>query len=159
MKPGFLLGLVLVVMTLMADVGPRVEADGPSSEAVVNATVRINPLSISLKVPHSPQSAGERFEVKATLRNAGDSRLRDLDAVLHVVEAPCLKVVRAPTRHRGLLRRHQQFTATWELQTLRNASCSSIVVVVSGSAIDEATGEVLTVESAASVITIRQHHR
>ena len=118
-------------------------------EGVVTATIKINPLLVSLTVPSEPVAVGEPFSVQATVENQGESRIRRPTADL---ELPAGLEVRGPTIHRlGLLPPFGSRDTEWLLTA---AEPGNFVLMVTASGIDASDGVTVTVESVSKVVEV-----
>ena len=118
-------------------------------EGVVTATIKINPLLVSLTVSSEPVAVGEPFSVQATVENQGESRIRRPTADL---ELPAGLEVRGPTIHRlGLLPPFGSRDTEWLLTA---AEPGNFVLMVTASGIDASDGVTVTVESVSKVVEV-----
>src|SRR5215216_1961129 len=102
-----LLGLCLLAASL-ARGPPGAEGDG-ASQAIL-ALVRASPLTLELRLESRRSKTRDRLLVQAIAQNRGQSDLRDLDAALHSVGLPCIRVLPEGPRHRGVLKQDESVT-------------------------------------------------
>lgn len=134
------LALLLAANTLVASEG---------QEGVVTATIKVNPLLVSLTVPSSPVLVGERFTVLATVENQGESRIRRPAADL---ELPDGLEVRGPTIHRlRILPPLGSRDTEWLLTAVKTGN---FVLMVTAEGIDASEGVPVSAESGAKVFTV-----
>ena len=118
-------------------------------EGVVTATIKINPLLVSLAVPSSPIAVGDDFTVLATVENQGESRIRRPTADLQL---PAGLDVRGPTIHRlGLLPPFSSRSTEWLLTAVQTGS---FVLMVTASGIVASDGVTVSVESGAPIVNV-----
>ena len=132
------LALLLAAQGLLA-------AEGQGS---VTATVKVNPLVVSLTAP-SGASAGDEFTVRATVGNLGGSRIRRVTATLQLPAG--MLDVRGPDTHR--LRPLEPFgrrSTEWQLTALESGD---FVLMVTASGVDSSDRTLLTTESDAPLTT------
>jgi hypothetical protein len=124
-------------------------------QGVVTATVKVNPLAVSLEVPDEPVSVGQQFVVRAVVENRGRSRIRWLTATLHLdTSNESGLLVRGPvTRWLGVL---QPLGSRWTEWRLKAVQGGSYVLMASASGVDASDGASLTAESSAKVITLNE---
>ena len=153
LKSGLLAAAIVaaVGLTLLLGAQGLLAADG--EEGVVTATVKINPLQVTLVVPGGPLAVGERFIVQAMVENRGETRIQRVAATLHLDTSsePGLRVFGSDTRRLGQLKPFESRTAEWRLQALQ---VDSYVLMVTVSGIDVSDGAPLTAESDAEVISV-----
>jgi hypothetical protein len=131
-------------------------AKADDSQSTVQATVRVNPLTVDLLISDSSATAGQYVLITVLVRNHGDTRVRDVDLALHMSEEPCLEVIGSTPSHRSVLRGGGTFLAIWLVKAVSSGpACENVVVAAAASAVDVETGEVMTAESLARVIKIR----
>lgn len=119
-------------------------------QGVVNATVKVNPLGVSLTVPSSPVAVGEEFTVLATVENQGESRIRRLTLDLQLPTAAL--EVHGRTIHRlGSLRPFGSRNTEWELTAVQSGS---FVLMVTAEGFDSSDGVAVSAESGAKVIAV-----
>lgn len=148
------LTLIAVIVFLGSWHGEIALAAGPES-GTVEALVRANPLTVALSVPEGPLRRGQKFEISLSVRNLAPYRLRDLELTLHVGQGPCLKVSGPGTHRRGVLQGEAVVSRSWQVRVIRTeGACEGVVVMASASAVEVATGEILTIDSEARVLTI-----
>ena len=115
----------------------------------VTATVKVNPLVVSLNISSGSVFVGEQFAVQATVVNLGGSRIRRVTATLHMPDG---LEVRGPTIHRlGSLRPFGSRDTEWRLTALQSGG---FVLMVTASGVDASDRTLLTAESDASLITV-----
>ena len=134
------LALLLAANTLVASEG---------QEGVVTATIKVNPLLVSLTVPGEAVAVGERFTVQAHGENQGEGRIRRATATLHL---PTGLEMRGPaTRSLGTLGPLGSRSTAWRLQAVE---AGSFVLMVTASGTDASDGSSVTSESGAKVVTV-----
>jgi hypothetical protein len=125
-------------------------------QATVLATVRVNPLVLSLELPDHMVKAGQTFDVGLRLTDRQATDLQDVDFGINLDEGPCLRVNGTKTQHRGRVRAGDGVAHYWRVKVLKSASnCAAVVVVATATAIDRDTGELLVAVSQAKVLTLR----
>ena len=127
-------------------------------EGVVTATIKVNPLLVSLTVPGEPVLVGEPFTVQATVENQGESRIRRVTATLHLPTGlpllPPELEMRGPARRSlGALGPLRSRSTEWRLQAVQEGN---FVLMVTASGIDASDGVTVTSESGAPVVTVEQ---
>lgn len=154
MRRWWKLGPLAVAVGVAAGLALLLGASGlvfsEGEQGVVTATVKVNPLEVSLTVPASPVAVGEAFTVRATVENQGESRIRRPTATLQLPTAAL--EVRGPTIHR--LRPLEPFgsrSTEWRLTAMETGS---FVLMVTASGVDSSDRTLLTAESDARMITV-----
>ncbi len=147
LKSGLLAVAIGVVAALALLLAAHTLVEG--QEGVVTATIKVNPLLVSLTVPGEPVLIGEPFTVQANVENLGESRVRRVTATLQL---PTGLEARGPAIHRlGSLRPFASRSTEWLLTAVEGGS---FVLMVTASAIDSSDGISVTSESGAKVLTV-----
>ncbi len=134
------LALLLAAHTLAASEG---------QEGVVTATIKVNPLLVSLTVPGEPVAVGQRFTVQARGENRGEGRIRRVTATLQL---PAGLEMRGPaTRSLGTLGPLRSRSTEWRLEAVQ---AGSFVLMVTASGVDASDGTPVSAESGAKVVTV-----
>ena len=142
----------LGVLALAVGLALLLAAEGllaSEGQGSVTATVKVNPLVVSLTAP-SEASVGEEFTVQATVGNLGSSRIRRVTATIHLPPTDLLEV-RGPDTHR--LRPLGPFgsrSTEWQLTALQSGG---FVLMVTASGVDASDRTLLTTESDAPLTT------
>lgn len=122
-------------------------------EGVVTATIKVNPLLVSITVPSSPVAVGEPFTVQATVDNQGESRIQRPTADLWLpdgLEVREVFEVRGPTIHRlGSLRPFGSRDTEWRLTAVETGN---FFLMVTASGIDASDGVTVSAESSAKMV-------
>ena len=147
LRSGLLAVAIGVVATLALLLAAHTLAASEGQEGVVTATIKVNPLLVSLTVPGEAVLVGERFTVQARVENRGESRLRRVTATLHL---PTALETRGPaTRSLGSIGPFASRSREWRLEA---AEAGSYVLLVTAEGIDD--GSSVSAESGAKVVTV-----
>lgn len=119
-------------------------------QGVVSATVKVNPLQVTLLVPTEPISVGEAFTVQATVENQGESRIRRVTATLHVPDG--LDVRGPDTRRLRPLEPLGSRSTEWQLTATQPVG---FVLMVTAEGVDASDRVTVSAESGANVITVK----
>ncbi len=144
-------GLLAVAIGVAAAVALLLAAQTlvEGQEGVVTATIKVNPLLVSLTVPSDPVAVGEPFTVQATVENQGESRIRRPTADL---ELPAGLEVRGPTIHRlGMLPPFGSRDTEWLLTAVETGN---FFLMVTAEGVDASDRVTVSAESLSKLVTV-----
>jgi hypothetical protein len=123
-----------------------------SSDGVVSATVKVNVLDVRISVSERDRSR-RHLAIDVDIQNKGDEPLRELNVMLHLTEASCLRLIGPAAHHRGLLGGGRSMSVSWGLEVMQDSDgCGNVIVLAQVSAVD-AYGDLITMESDARLLT------
>lgn len=142
-KSSLTVGKLLILLILFCLLGQsRAFADGGS----VTATVRINPLVVTVSVPSSV-TVGEHFNVKVTIENHGESKIKRVVATIDLPDGLSLGKSKAE-KIMGAIPPYKEKTVRWRVSAEKEGT---YVILVSASGEDEPTGTLLTAEGSTTI--------
>ena len=114
----------------------------------MTAIVRINPLVVTVSAPGFV-SAGEHFNVKATIENRGEAKIKKAVAAIRFEPDEGLTLIGGNAeKTMGVVPPYKEKTARWRVSAQKRGT---YVILVSASGEDEPTGTLLTAEDSATV--------
>lgn len=141
---GLLTGALLLAMALCTVGNGVAYADG-----VILATVRTNPLFVTVSSAPGTVFVGHRFQIKAKIENLGAEQISEVVATIQLPASGLTLLSSTADQSLGTLRK--QRTARWRLQA---DAPDNYVVLVSVTGLDEA-GYLLT-EEGSTVVEVRE---
>ena len=135
------------MMSAEARAGP------PTVSATVFATVRINTLEVSLAAPTSVV-VGNQFDVVATMRNLGSTKIMAAKATLHLPTletGPALTVRGQEDKNAGAIPPGTDKEVKWKLVA---EAAGNYVIMVTASGTEEAGGDLLEAQDTTVLIVV-----
>ena len=125
---GLIIGVLVLAMALCPPGNGVAYADG-----VITATVRPNPLSVTVSSAPSTVFVGHRFQIKARIENLGAEQISEAVATIHLPDSGVTLLSSTAEQSLGTIRK--QRIAHWRLQA---DAVGSYIVQVSVTGQDEA---------------------
>lgn len=121
-----------------------------AEEGLIESTVYINPLEVSVSAPESVK-IGTVFTLEAQISNLGNGRIKDASATIYL--SPGLKLVsKNPTQKLGNLPAEGSKRASWRVKA---ESLENYIILVQANGFDERTNQLISAEGT-MVITVYQ---
>lgn len=116
------------------------------STGTITATVTVNPLLVKAKAVQKTAFVEKDFQVRAEIKNLGESILNDVTASIDL--PPDLILLSDQDQYLGEIKGGRKKVASWEV---RGQAAGEYIMIISVSAFNASSGESITHEASAMV--------